>query len=269
MKKHIAIILTMICVLFLAACSKNDTYEIEILIPAGSTEAFVYSDEEISPTSDKITISAGAGIANTEVILKPVEVEQENTYEPTYLAQGKPVKINVEKGAWFKIGVAMQNDSEKGAIAVAVKVEGVEVRIADTVESQEAPPAEPTEPEVGVLLTVENVTSTGLTIKCSQAGRKPTGELITGSWYCIEKWTSENGWEDVEYILKENEVGWNDIGYMISEMGAVELEVDWEWLYGDLPAGKYRIGKEVMDFRKTGDYDTAMYYAEFNIEDKK
>ena len=40
-----------------------------------------------------------------------------------------PVKMDVEKGGWFKIGVSVQNDSDRGPIAVSVEVEGVEVRI--------------------------------------------------------------------------------------------------------------------------------------------
>lgn len=34
---------------------------------------------------------------------------------------------------------------------------------------------------------------------------------------------------------------------------------------GELSAGRYRIGKEFMDFRKTGDYDKEICYAEFEI----
>ena len=41
---------------------------------------------------------------------------------------------------------------------------------------------------------------------------------------------------------------------------------NWEWLYGELPEGNYRIAKEIMDFRETGEYDTAIHYAEFRIE---
>ncbi len=44
-----------------------------------------------------------------------------------------------------------------------------------------------------------------------------------------------------------------------------EWDVNWEWLYGVLAEGKYRIGKEITDFRDTGDYDSAIYYAEFEI----
>ena len=36
--------------------------------------------------------------------------------------------MNVEKGAWFKIGIAMQNPTDED-ITVYVNVEGVEVRI--------------------------------------------------------------------------------------------------------------------------------------------
>ena len=46
-----------------------------------------------------------------------------------------------------------------------------------------------------------------------------------------------------------------------------EWEVNWSRLYGELPAGSYRISKSVMDFRGTGDYDTKTYYAGFDLLD--
>lgn len=52
---------------------------------------------------------------------------------------------------------------------------------------------------------------------------------------------------------------------MIYTNGATEWEVNWEYLYGELPAGEYRIAKKINDFRGTGDYDTYTYYAEFTI----
>ena len=47
MKKCFVLILMNIFILTLTACSKSDKYEIEITVPAGSQEAFVYSEEEI------------------------------------------------------------------------------------------------------------------------------------------------------------------------------------------------------------------------------
>ena len=134
MKKLIALVLSLVCVLCLVACGKNDTYKIKITVPAGSTEEiiyqedFAYSDEEISPTGNTITISSGEGLGDTEVVLKPIEVKEENAYEPTYLTPGMPVKMDVEKGAWFKIGVNVQNPTDTD-IVVHVEVEGIEVRI--------------------------------------------------------------------------------------------------------------------------------------------
>jgi hypothetical protein len=46
----------------------------------------------------------------------------------------------------------------------------------------------------------------------------------------------------------------------------VEWSVSWETLYGSLPTGQYRIGKEIMDFRAGGDYDEYNYYAVFTVE---
>ncbi len=135
MKKLMLFVLLFICVFALAGCCRNDTYKIRITVPAGTTEEmiyqedFIYSDEEISPKGNKITLSSGEGLGDTEVVLKPIEVKEENAYEPTYLTPGMPVEMAVEKGAWFKVGVSMQNPTDTD-MTVYVEVEGVEVRIA-------------------------------------------------------------------------------------------------------------------------------------------
>lgn len=140
MKKYISIILSILCILSLVRCSKKEKYEIEILMPTGSTEAFAYSDEEIRPTGNKITIWSGAGLGDTEVILKPVNENVETGYVATYLTPGMPVEfdtVNVDD-EWFKIGVSVQSNPDRGPIAVSVEVEGVEVRIADKAEIGES-----------------------------------------------------------------------------------------------------------------------------------
>ncbi len=118
----------------------------------------------------------------------------------------------------------------------------------------------------GITLTADNITPTGATIKCTQSGGEPAGELHTGSWYILENWTQEHGWKEMPYVI-EGEIGWNDIAWIIPLEDTIELEINWEWLYGKLPAGKYRIGKEITDFRATGDYDNAICFVEFRIED--
>ncbi len=132
MKKILTLLL--ICIFILSGCSQNDSYKIKITVPAGTTkdiiyqEDFIYSDEEISPKGNKIIISSGDGLGDTEVVLKPIEVKEENAYEPTYLTPGMPVEMNVEKDAWFKVGISMQNPSDTDK-TYYVEIEGIEVRI--------------------------------------------------------------------------------------------------------------------------------------------
>ena len=128
MKKLIALILLLVCALGLVSCSRGEKYTIEITIPAGSTEAFVYSDEEISPRKDYIPVSAGAGIPSTQVVLMLAEGYGENTSEPVIVKQRKPVRINAEKGKWYKIGVGILNSSDRD-ITASVEVENVDIRI--------------------------------------------------------------------------------------------------------------------------------------------
>lgn len=131
MKKYISLLM---CILILSGCGiRSEKRTIEILIPAGSTESFVYSDIEVRPTGRKINISAGAGISDTEVILKPVDDSLEPGYVAEYLTRGMPVEFDTAgvTDEWFKIGVSIQNESDKGPIAVSVIIENVDVRIAN------------------------------------------------------------------------------------------------------------------------------------------
>ena len=128
MKKLLTLVLVLLSVLSLVGCEKNGTYKVRITVPAGSTETFVYSDEEILATGKKITISSGEGLGDTEVILSPVNENVETGYVATYLTSGMPVKFDAVQGEWFKIGISMQNDTDTDKI-VYVEVEGVEVRI--------------------------------------------------------------------------------------------------------------------------------------------
>jgi len=117
----------------------------------------------------------------------------------------------------------------------------------------------------GVTLTMDHVTSTSASIVCEQAGGAATGELQTGSWYILENWTQENGWKEVDRVF-QGDLAWTMEAWSIPKNEKSEWSVNWEFLYGELPPGKYRMGKEIMDFRKSGDYDTAIYFADFVID---
>lgn len=126
------VILAVISCLVVAVCfltnPRQDSFNIKIVVPAGSQERFVYSDEEISATGKKITISSGEGLGDTEVLLSPVNENVETGYVATYLTPGMPVEFDAVKGEWFKIGVKLQNPTDQD-IAVYVNVTNVTVRI--------------------------------------------------------------------------------------------------------------------------------------------
>lgn len=119
-------------------------------------------------------------------------------------------------------------------------------------------------PDWGIALSAENVTASGLTLVCTQSGGKLSGTLQTGSEYKLI--VLENGmWNDVPTILEE--YGWNSIAYLIENERSTNFEINWEWLYGELPTGTYRLVKSFTDFRGTGEYDSANYWMEFVIQE--
>ena len=131
-----AAVLVILTVCFLTNPTKE--YQIRITIPAGSTVPVCYSDEEISPKGNTLTLYAGDGLGDTEIKLLPIEVREENAYdETTYITPGMPVKMDVEKGAWFKIGVNIQNPTDETK-EVSISVRNVEVRIASSDEAKDS-----------------------------------------------------------------------------------------------------------------------------------
>ena len=132
------IIISVIVCVGVAVCfltnPKQDSYTLRIVVPAGSQEKFVYTDEEVSTIRNSIKIWSGDGLGDTEVILSPVNKTTETRYTATYLTHGMPVEFDAEKDTWFKIGVNMQNPTNEDII-VYVEVENVEVRIVDEINS--------------------------------------------------------------------------------------------------------------------------------------
>ena len=127
MKRAIAFIFALVCVLSLAGCGKEDTHTVTITIPAGSQEPFVFSDEEIAPTGDKIIISSFEGSGDTEVLLMTVNELLTPGYVATYLTPGMPVGFDTSKGEWLKVGVAIQNPTDTD-MTFRLEVRGVEVK---------------------------------------------------------------------------------------------------------------------------------------------
>lgn len=109
----------------------QDSFGLRITVPAGNQNEIAYTHEEICPLGNYITVTAGEGLGDTEVLLKPAGSETETSFdEPAYLTPGMPVKMEAEKGHWFQIGVKLQNPADEEQ-TVYINVENVEVRISD------------------------------------------------------------------------------------------------------------------------------------------
>ena len=127
-------ILALAVVLAWVVWGQGETYTVHVTVPAGTMdefvyiEDFIYSDEEISPKKKQLTLKSIDVSDRTEFVLMPIEVTEENAYERTYFSKGEPVVIDVEKGAWFKIGIALQNPTDED-IVVGITIDNVKVRI--------------------------------------------------------------------------------------------------------------------------------------------
>ena len=111
---------------------------------------------------------------------------------------------------------------------------------------------------LGVELHAEAVTDKGMTLVCTQSGGNPSGELQTGSAFWLERRDENGAWSEMPFFEAEPEAdwAWTQEAWMIPNDECVRWEIDWVWLYGSLPDGIYRLGKEITDFRSTGNYDT-------------
>lgn len=99
----------------------------------------------------------------------------------------------------------------------------------------------------GICLTAEAVTPTGLTLVCDRA-EEGGEELWTDSLFVVERLDEATGhWSEVLHRDLHEPLCWDDMAYRVPANGTVEWELDWEALYGPLPAGIYRVVKTISD----------------------
>lgn len=86
-------------------------------------------------------------------------------------------------------------------------------------------------------------------------------EFLYDPFYCVEK--SKSGkWYQVPEITENASFGL--IGYALKANSSAVVEIDWEWLYGDLEVGNYRIIKRL---GYKSNYDKAYYLStEFEVK---
>ncbi len=116
--------------------------------------------------------------------------------------------------------------------------------------------------QIGLSFTLKNISSTGATLVFrNYDADAPTGDLEYGDDFLLEI-QKDGVWEEAPIPLEGN-YAFNSIAYAIPTEGSSEQELNWEWLYGTLTPGTYRIKKSILDFRESGDYDKYTAYAQF------
>jgi hypothetical protein len=83
---------------------------------------------------------------------------------------------------------------------------------------------------------------------------------VYGEWFEIQR-LEERGWAEAE-VIAEYGYGFRDLGYSVRD-NILEMDTEWEWLYGALPPGTYRIVKEVQG---EGGIRIKDLYAEFTLQ---
>ena len=103
----------------------------------------------------------------------------------------------------------------------------------------------------GIVLSAKDVTPVGMTLVISQSGGEVSGQLEYGEAFALET-LADGAWEAVPYAVPGDSVAWQAIAYLLPPDKESEMEISWEYLYGSLPAGNYRLSKEFTDFRESG-----------------
>lgn len=93
---------------------------------------------------------------------------------------------------------------------------------------------------------------------------KPKGTLMTGAAYTIQK-KQNNEWKDVPTIT-DAPVQWKGVAYQIPMDDSFVMDINYEYIYGELSEGEYRICKNVDDYIEPGNQTQKTYYYNFEVK---
>jgi len=96
---------------------------------------------------------------------------------------------------------------------------------------------QPTEVK-NVSISISEVSPTGATVTIKDTNAVP---FTYGGWFKVEK-ESHGKWVEIDTVISSYAV--NCVGFVPDSNDEIVMEIKWEWLYGELPAGTYRLLKE-------------------------
>ena len=105
-------------------------------------------------------------------------------------------------------------------------------------------PAQPTQTQQqtqveNVTFQISDISPSGATLVITDTNAEP---YLYGEWYKIQRLT-DGQWMDVPHVIDNG--AFNAMGYLTDANGEVKFTINWEWLYGKLPSGEYRLWKQV------------------------
>ena len=98
--------------------------------------------------------------------------------------------------------------------------------------------------DIGVSMDLSDITPAGATVHFYRFDTEKAGEISYGDSFVIEK-ENDGNWEEVPVIIED--AAFTDIAHIIPQNDTCEAKIDWEWLYGPLSPGTYRLRKTVIN----------------------
>ncbi len=118
--------------------------------------------------------------------------------------------------------------------------------------------------EWGISTSAKSVTPTGCVFSITQAEWEGIPEITYGAAFALEQ--LKNGdWEPVPALTDSI---FTMQAFLVNPGKTTEFSIDWEWLYGELPDGCYRVVKSFSNNSSRGidgKVESRKYYAEFAI----
>ncbi len=113
------------------------------------------------------------------------------------------------------------------------------------------------ETEKSVAMVVKQVSETGIELEITNLGDTTA---YYGTWYSLEK-NIDGEWFELKFIEGNADITFPAVGYYLDEGSSAKKQIDWEYAYGKLPKGHYRLIKDFEILRNE-------FYAacEFNIQ---
>lgn len=116
--------------------------------------------------------------------------------------------------------------------------------------------------QIDLAFSLQKITPAGATLVFHRYGADSLeGELRYDERFAIEV-LEDDAWTPVPVIV-EGDYGFHEVAHIIPADGSLEQELDWEWLYGTLAPGRYRLIKTVTEQRGTGEQREHTVRAQF------